>query len=60
MRASMIAGALLGLAALSPAAVGQAGQRAPEFDAVRWYNSPPLTMEGLAGKAVLIEVFRTW
>jgi hypothetical protein len=60
MRVSWIAGSLLGLAALSAPAVGQAGQRAPGFNASRWYNSPPLTRENLAGKAVRIEVFRTW
>ena len=60
MRLSWIAGPMLGLAALSAPALGQAGERAPDFDAARWYNSPPLTMEGLAGKAVRIEVFRTW
>ena len=45
MRVSWIAGPLLGLAALSAPATGQTGQRAPEFNAARWYNSPPLTME---------------
>lgn len=60
MRVSWIAGPLLGLAALSAPAAAQVGSRAPEFNAARWYNSPPLTMESLAGKAVRIEVFRTW
>ena len=60
MRLSWIAGSMLGLAALTSPALGQTGQRAPEFDSVRWYNTPPLTMESLAGKAVLVEVFRTW
>jgi len=60
MHLSWIAGPMLGLAALAAPAVGQAGQRAPELDGVRWYNSPPLTLEKLEGKAVLFEVFRTW
>ena len=32
----------------------------PEFDAVKWYNTPPLALKQLLGKAVMIEVFRTW
>ena len=60
MRLSWIAGPMLGLAALTAPALGQAGQRAPELEGVRWYNSPPLSLDKLAGKAVLVEVFRTW
>ena len=32
----------------------------PALDAAKWYNAPPLTLEDLEGKAVMIEVFRTW
>jgi hypothetical protein len=32
----------------------------PEFEALKWYNTPPLSLEDLKEKAVLIEVFRTW
>ena len=40
-----------------PAAVGGT---MPEFEALKWYNTPPLSREDLKEKAVLIEVFRTW
>ena len=48
--------------ALAPATVAQTavGGPAPELDAIKWYNTPPLTMEAFKGKAVLVEVFRTW
>ena len=36
------------------------GDPMPAFDAVRWYNTPALTNADLQGKAVLIDVFRTW
>ena len=36
------------------------GQRPPALEAVKWYNTPPLALEQLQGKAVLVEVFRTW
>ena len=38
----------------------QVGSPLPEIKAVKWYNTPPLTNEDLHGKAVLVEVFRTW
>ena len=28
--------------------------------AVKWYNAPPMRFEDLRGKAILLEVFRTW
>ncbi len=36
------------------------GSTPPEIEAVRWYNTMPLTFEQLQGRAVLVEVFRTW
>lgn len=55
--------AVLALAALAPGAV-RAGREharaAPDFpteDPARWINSPPLTMAGLKGKVVLIDVW---
>jgi hypothetical protein len=36
------------------------GGSMPEFEALKWYNTPPLSLEDLKEKAVLIEVFRTW
>ena len=59
MRLSLTALAVL---ALAPAMAAQSavGGPAPELDALKWYNTPPLTMEAFKGKAVLVEVFRTW
>jgi hypothetical protein len=37
-----------------------AGAKVPEFNATKWYNTAPLTLEDLKGKAVLLQVFRTW
>jgi hypothetical protein len=31
------------------------GERAPEIVGHAWINSPPLTMEGLTGRVVLVE-----
>ena len=42
------------------AARAQIGNPAPEFVPVEWINSPSVYLEELRGKAVLIEVFRTW
>jgi len=39
---------------------GTVGGTMPEFEALKWYNTPPLSIEDLKDKAVLIEVFRTW
>jgi hypothetical protein len=50
---------LAGLA-LGAAATIQSGRDAPEFDGKKWYNTAPLTLEDLKGKAVHIVVFRTW
>ena len=45
--------------AFASTAVAQ-GTRLDKLDAVKWYNTPPLALEQLHGKAVLFEVFRTW
>jgi hypothetical protein len=36
------------------------GAKVPEFNALKWYNTAPLTLDDLKGKAVLLQVFRTW
>ena len=36
------------------------GSKAPALDAVKWYNTPPLSLESMNKKAILVEVFRTW
>jgi len=48
------------VASASPLQAQAVGKPAPEFGQGKWYKSPPLTMEQLRGKAVLIVVFRTW
>jgi len=53
-------GAALAVTFLASLATAQVGQKPPELDAVKWYNTPPLALEQLEGKAILIEVFRTW
>ena len=58
MRKPLVSMAALALAA--SAASAQVGEKPPEFDAAKWYNTPPLLLENLQGKAVMIEVFRTW
>jgi hypothetical protein len=51
--------ALLALAAPAKAQ-GGTGKPPPEFKATKWYNTAPITLEDLKGKAVLLQVFRTW
>ncbi|MBK7643164.1 MAG: hypothetical protein IPJ19_08950 [Planctomycetes bacterium] len=46
--------------AYSATAAPQSGRDAPEFDGKKWYNTAPLTLDDLKGKAVHIVVFRTW
>jgi len=58
-RAGFIVGAVLAVAALGgvPAA-GQSvriGQPAPDITGAPWINSPPLTMDALRGRVVLVE-----
>ena len=59
MRTTILAGALL-TASLAAGTGAQVGTAPPKINAVKWYNTPPLALDALAGKAVLIEVFRTW
>jgi len=46
--------------ALTWTASAQVGETPPELGAVKWYNAPPLALEQMQGKAILVEVFRTW
>ena len=54
-----LAGVSLALA-LSGVAEGTAEKTPPEFAPAKWYNTVPLKLDDLKGKAVLIQVFRTW
>lgn len=56
----LLFGLALACAALLAPARAQSGRAAPEFDGKKWYNTAPLTLEDLKGKAVHIVVFRTW
>ncbi|MEM7307498.1 MAG: hypothetical protein AAF682_12545 [Planctomycetota bacterium] len=57
----MLAGlAVVATAALGSPAAADVGGTPPEMVAVKWYNTPPLALEQLRGKAILVEVFRTW
>ena len=58
--ASLTLGACALFAGAMPLQAQSVGSTAPEFAAGKWYKSPPLTLEQLRGKAVLIVVFRTW
>lgn len=51
---------VLAACAIASPGSAQVGERPPALDPVKWYNTPPLALEQLQGKAVLIEVFRTW
>ena len=57
----LIATAVVAIAFLS-SGIGaqQLGETLPAIEAVKWYNTPPLALEQLQGKAILLEVFRTW
>lgn len=49
------------LAALTARVDAQAtGKPPPELKAEKWYNTAPLSLDDLKGKAVLVQVFRTW
>jgi hypothetical protein len=52
--------AALALAAGASVANAQVGEKLPDLDVLQWFNSPPIAAEQLAGRAVLVEVFRTW
>jgi hypothetical protein len=56
----LLLGLALVVAAFSAPARAQSGRDAPEFDGKKWYNTAPLSLEDLKGKAVHIVVFRTW
>ena len=53
-------GLALACVALGAPARDQVGQTAPEFDGKKWYNTAPLSLEDLKGKAVHLVAFRTW
>ena len=60
-RFAALALSALALVASAPALHAQAiGSTPPEFVPAKWYKSPPLTLEQLHGKAVLVVIFRTW
>ena len=50
---------VLALWAGATTASAQVGQKA-NLDVVQWMNTPPLAAENLQGRAILVEVFRTW
>ncbi len=41
-------------------AVGGDDKAPPDFGALEWWNSIPLTIGRLKGRAVFVESFRTW
>ena len=51
--------AFLALTAPAPAQ-DVAGKPPPELKGSKWYNTAPISLDDLKGKAVLIQVFRTW
>ncbi len=57
MKRKLVALALVLTGALAHA---QVGEKLPKLEVEQWYNSPPIAQEQLGGRAVLIEVFRTW
>jgi hypothetical protein len=57
----LFASALLALVGSTASATAPGtGDPFPALQATHWYNSPALTDADLAGKAVLVDVFRTW
>lgn len=42
------------------AAVGGGDKNALDLGAVKWWNSTPITLSRLKGRAVFVESFRTW
>jgi len=54
----MLIGLLMASAAAAPPIHAQ--DKAPELKAVKWYNTAAIGLDDLEGKAVLIQVFRTW
>ena len=53
--------AAVAVAPAFPRASGESGlgSKLPEFDAVQWFNTVPISASDLQDKTVLIEVFRT-
>lgn len=45
---------------LTAAIAAPAGDQMPDFAADTWWNSIPLTIEQLRGRAIVVESFRTW
>jgi hypothetical protein len=59
-RALAVVGALVVLTAMARGAASSGGRQAPEFprrDPDGWLNSGPLTMAGLRGRVVLLDVW---
>lgn len=55
--------ALVGAALVAPARAQESeavGKTPPEFDAKKWYNTAPISLEDLKGKSVHLVIFRTW
>lgn len=57
---TLLTTAVLAVAATTVHTQANLGRPMPAIEAVKWYNTPPLAMEQLQGKAILVEVFRTW
>jgi hypothetical protein len=57
---SALALAVLTASLAAPLGAQNIGAPAPKIEAVRWYNTPGFEIEDLKGKAVLVDVFRTW
>lgn len=55
----LILSAAVAAAALASIPAAQ-GAKLERLDTVKWYNTPPLALDQLHGKAVLFEAFRTW
>jgi hypothetical protein len=59
-----IAGMALGAALLAAPTRAEenpnVGKPPPEFKATKWYNTAPISLDDLKGKAVHLVVFRTW
>lgn len=60
MKHALFAASLAAVAVAPVARAQSIGERPPELDAVKWYNTPPLALEDLQGQTVMVEVFRTW
>ena len=59
IRSRLPVGLLVAVIAMIPApsapVLAGEGERAPEIIGDSWVNSPPLSMEGLGGRVVLVE-----